>query len=201
MERRPVYFQRQTTSGGKRLLSIGFFTPDDQKSGYIQSFTNHIIGYWTQIEKRRFSHVELRFSNGMVTSVTGDGPVHYEQRFLSNKCYRYFFKLELSAENEEKMEKLAADYAKNKVEFNRIGMCWNFFPITSCFPIKKRENKVFCSEYIVQLLQEGGLLQDKNPFEISVVDLFFILKDEVEEAKLDYNREYTKFKNKNPFNN
>lgn len=200
MERKPISFKRTTTSDGQRLLFIGFFTPDEQKSGYIQSFTNQIIGYWTQIEQRRFSHVELRFSNGMVTSVTADGPVHYEQRFLSNKCYRYFFSLKISAENEDKMEKMAKNYAKNKVGFNRIGMCWNFSPITRCFPIQKRENKVFCSEYIVQLLQEGGLLKDKNPSEISVVDLFFILKDEVEEAKFDYNREYSNFKNKNPFN-
>lgn len=171
--------RREITSDGRHIVTIGFFQPceeQDQQLGCFGNWVNYLAACWTQRDGFNFSHVEMRFSDGFVTSVTQDKPVHYEQKMLSNPNYKAFFQVCLAPQQENKMVKMAKKFAEEKVEFNAGGMWWNFLPLLKYAPLQREGKSVFCSEYMVMLLQEAGLVEDMCPESTSPTDLYIELR-------------------------
>lgn len=166
------YISRNTTPQGHHVIQVGFFQAE---SSCLTSFA-----------QARYAHVELRFSDNAVTSITRDpGYVHYEQgRMLSNPKYRCFFEIALAPAEEARMQEIAREYAKDTTaQFSYLAMIWNFAPITRLWPL----DGLFCSQYVTLLLQKVGLAADLLPARTSPDDLFDYLKHE-RRAIASYNR-------------
>ncbi len=161
------YIERETTPQGQHIVQVGFFAAEPSCIA------------------ARYEHVELRFSDNTVTSITRDpGYVHYEEgRVLSNPKYRCFFQIALDPTEEFRMQTLAQQYALRRESFSYFAMIWNFAPITRWWPI----SGLFCSQYVTVLLQSVGLAADLQPSSTSPDDLFEYLKYE-DRAIASYNR-------------
>lgn len=168
------------SKGATRYIKLGFFSlfnqqqPEDSlqhSSGCI----DHLAGYWIhagRVPALRFGHVELRFSNNKVISITrSGGGVHYEQRVLSKSNYSTFFKIAVTELEEQKMERLAQEIYEQKPSFNLWGMLWNFAPFTSHCTVY-RNNSYFCTELLLKLLQEGGIFLGVDPAKVSPNKLY-----------------------------
>ena len=124
---------------------------------------------------QRYAHVEMRFSDGTVTSITRNpGYVHYDQtRVLSNQNYSCFVSLNVTPEQEERMQNVAYDHYVRKTPFAWFSMYWNFI---CCYPIRNRQS-LFCSQYIVELLQLCDQCMDLDPARTSPTQLYHALVD------------------------
>ena len=182
-----MHVRREVTKDRKHLVTIGFFEPKEQQDmGCFANCVNSIAASWTAREGLTYSHVEMRFSDGIVTSVTQNTPVHLERRVLSNPNYKSFFRIAVAPDKERKMKLLAEKYHKEEVRFNTGGMWWNFIPLLKYIPLQRGGRSVFCSEYMVQLLQEADFLLAIRPESTSPNDLYVELKM-MPEAKLGIN--------------
>jgi len=136
------------TATGLPIIQIGFFSD------------------WNTC-RHRYTHVELRFSDYTVTSITRyPGRVHLIQdKKMSNPRYRGFFEVATTFDNEAKMR----HYAETCTEgFSSFSMYWNF--IVPFCPIRRWG--FFCSAYICKLLQIGGFCEGMDPYRASPDDLF-----------------------------
>lgn len=125
---------------------------------------------------QRFGHVELRFSDGHVTSITRDpGVVHYDcDRILSNSNYSSFFEIDLTEQEESLMQQLAKWHHDQETPFGHVRMYFNF--LCKCCPVRGPK-RLFCSQYIVMLLQNANMLMDLDPDTTSPDALYGALKD------------------------
>lgn len=158
------FIQRDETPQGKRIIQIGFFKGPG--------------GGCTAVASSQYTHVELRFSDGSVTSITRDpGTVHYTQgRTLSNPLYSCFFQVAVEPETEDYMQRRAERFSRDaEMRFSYTAMIWNFAPITRNWPMEG----LFCSQYVCKLLQMALLVTDLNPLTTSPDDLFEALKKDV----------------------
>ena len=162
----------------KVKVTVGFFSPPADDT----SIFNKIASCWSTptSNNRMYSHVELRFSDGAVTSITqSPGIVHYDtSRMLSNSGYQCFYEIEIDLEIEKAMQAYAKMCAEKKIPFNRIAVYWNFVPILSCMPIKANGDAYFCSEYITTLLQKAGFCADLDPATTSPNDVYMSLRND-----------------------
>jgi hypothetical protein len=160
----------------KKTITIGFFTPPPDDASWV----SRMVACWSASKNggRRhvYSHVELRFSDGAVTSITqSPGYVHYEtNRLLSNVGYRCFFELSIDASLELAMQQYAQECARQQISFNRLAMYWNFIPCLP--PIYSNGQSFFCSEYITTLLQMCNACSELTPALTSPTDLYESLK-------------------------
>jgi hypothetical protein len=146
--------QREVTECGLRIVQIGFFRVNSCCSKY--------------------GHVEIRFSDGTITSITRDpGYVHFEPGRLMTR-YNCFFQIHLTSLEEEAMEQKAFDAHQNKVPFSYMSMIWNFAPLTRNYPL----NGEFCSSYVTKLLQMVGYCEELDPRRTSPDDLFKCLVED-----------------------
>jgi hypothetical protein len=177
---------RHVTSKGMHVIQLGFFNVLDETS-----CLSGVVSWWTG---GKYGHVELRFSDGYVTSITENpGKVHYEKRVLSNENYRCFFNVAVSPKHEAAMQRAAQLCAQNEIPFSKFAMIWNFLPIvSSCFPMRATgSNFFFCSQYITRLLQTAELFPDLDPDVTSPNDLYRVLLDATQRgaASVGMNRE------------
>lgn len=145
------------TAQGTPIVQIGFFKSQS--------------AFWGQ----KYDHVELRFSDGTVTSITRNpGRVHYTSgRQLSNPLYSCFFQIAIDSEKESHVQIMAQNAAHDDtVRFSYAAMIWNFLPIGSCYPMQG----TFCSQYVTSLLKEMDMCKDLNPLTTSPDILFDNLK-------------------------
>ena len=165
---------RNLTRSGKRIVRIAFFEPDDRNGTMLGSVAAFCTANKTG---RTFSHVEMMFSDGAVTSVTQDpGVVHYDEtRLLSNPRYRHVYEIYINPKEERVMVAFAKDCVRRRVGFNKCAMYWNFIPC--CIAIRRNGSEYFCSEYITQMLQSIGYVPDLDPAVTSPNDLYLALKE------------------------
>jgi len=155
--------------GKKFVVKIGFRKADKDDKSWMGYFAK----YFTAIESKHiYEHVEMRFSDGIVTSITQKpGKIHYlKDKMMSHWKYSRFYELYVTWDEEQIMQSYAENAARNEIPFNKCGMYWNFTPC--CFPIDKKGKAFFCSEYIVTLLQLIGLLNDLDSYTTSPNKLF-----------------------------
>jgi len=172
--------RRDTTPDGRHVVTIGFFEPAEQRQelGCFGNRVNSIASCWTARDGAHYSHVEMRFSDGTVTSVTQNKPVHFERRLLSNQNYKAFYHINMEGWKEKEMMDMAKQFHTDEIEFNKGGMWWNFLPLLKHIPLQRQGRSVFCSEYIVMLLQKAGYLNGLSPETVSPSDLYIELKQE-----------------------
>ena len=177
----PLHKRRELTQEGNPVITIGFFQPKEQREefGCFGNMVNSITSRWTMIQEgHNFSHVELRFSTGETTSVTQNSPVHYKERLLSNPNYTHFWKMTVTQAQEQEMMDMAKDYCNRQVAFNTRGMWWNFIPLLKCMPVQRDGRAVFCSEYVVMLLQRAGIMHGIKPALTSPNELYMYLQQD-----------------------
>jgi hypothetical protein len=169
------YRQRNLSRSGKRIVRVAFMEPNDLENSLMSRMASCLTANDTG---KTYSHVEVMFSDGAVTSITQNpGTVHYDDtRFLSNPRYRCFFETYLTAKQEDAMQAFARSCAAREVPFNQCGMFWNFIPC--CFKVRKTGDAYFCSEYVTQLFQTIGYLADLDPATTSPNDLYRQLKND-----------------------
>lgn len=128
-----------------RVVTVGFF----KNEGCYKTF-------------QKYSHVEVRFSDGTVTSITRNpGYVHYDQtRVLSKSNYTCFMSINVTPDQEEAMQQLAYHHYVHRTPFGSVAMFWNFLCLLC--PIRS-ESSLFCSQYVIKLFQRGGILLDIDP--------------------------------------
>lgn len=95
-------------------------------------------------------------------SITRDpGVVHYDaDRILSSSNYSSFFEIELNFQQESTMQQLAKWHFEQETPFGHVRMYFNF--LCKCCPVRGPK-RLFCSQYIVMLLQSAGLLMHLDP--------------------------------------
>ncbi len=150
------------TPSGQHILQIGFFA-------------NGNCGH-------RYSHVELRFSDGSVTSITRfPGRVHLIQdKQMSNPLYSGFYQIAVSPIIEQKMRYYAETCSES---FSSFSMYWNFL-CPACCTVRKWG--FFCSAYICKLLHIAGFCEEMDPYRVSPDDLYRELGND-ERALCSYN--------------
>lgn len=145
----------------KVTITIGFYRPEQ-----LDVCSSCLYSHKTDA-KRIYTHVELRFSDNSITSITRDpGTVHYFKagKDLSRQGYTCFFEIDVNSSLELAMKDYAQDCADKEIPFNYWGMYFNFIPILNTFYTYDSEcTSFFCSEYIVHVLQKGGMFGDLIP--------------------------------------
>lgn len=124
---------------------------------------------------QKYSHVEVRFSDGTVTSITRNpGHVHYDQtRVLSKSNYSCFMSINVTTEDETLMQDFAYQHYIQQTPFAALAMWWNFV----CLPCPIRSNKsFFCSQYVVKIFQHCGMLMELDADRTSPTQLFNALQ-------------------------
>jgi len=165
----------RTMIKNKFVIQIGFRSADKTDN----SWTGYLATYFTSINsKHTYTHVEMRFSDGTVTSITQKpGTIHYLQgKMMSHHKYSRFYELHVTWDEEQRMQNYAENAAREEIPFNKCGMYWNFIPC--CFPIDKKGKAFFCSEYIVTLLQLIDHLPDLDPHTTSPNKLFEAIEND-----------------------
>lgn len=149
------------TPSGLHILQIGFFSGGN-------------------CCRHKYSHVELRFSDGTVTSITRNpGRVHliYDKQ-MSNPLYSGFYQISVSPVIEQQMRYYAETCTES---FSSFSMYWNFL-----FPCTVRRWGFFCSAYICKLLHIASFCTDLDPYRTSPDDLYKELSID-ERALCSYN--------------
>ena len=182
---------RYVTHSGRPVVQVAFYSPEKQNMlqddrGYC-NVMNSLAACWTSDGTNYFSHCEIRFSNNKACSVTSKrvinwktgekigGYVHYKPRsFASN--YNMFIEFSVSQKQESLMIKRAKEYEKMRIPFNEAGMKLNFVAPFKWWPINRERRSFFCSELIVTLLQDIGMLKNLKPHATSPNNLFNELK-------------------------
>lgn len=148
------HVDRNTLSNGLHIIQIGFFASSRNACA---------CGH-------RYSHVELRFSDYSVTSITKTptGKVHLiPQKRMSNPNYCCFFEIAVRPEVEDEMLKFAERHA-DSTTFSILAMYTNFI---CCFTVRNPQS-TFCSAYVCRLLQICDVCKGLDPDRTSPDDLF-----------------------------
>lgn len=184
--------ERKVTKTGLRIVCVGFYSPefDPSIANGNAGWMNRLASWWTSNDQGLvYSHVELRFSDGALTSITRNpGTVHYIPsqigRLLSNPGYNSFWELYCTAEQEEAMQRYAMECARVGIPFNGTAQYWNFIPGLSCLPIRAQGSAFFCSEYVTTLLQRADFLQELDAATTSPTQLHDALVAAARETNL-----------------
>lgn len=162
-----------------RYIQLGFFSYFNELAVEESLLHNAgcldtITGWYMHAGRKPalcFGHAELRFSDNKAISITRGQGIHYEQRVLSKCNYSTFFKIAVTAREEQRMQHYAQEIYEQKPSFNLWGMLWNFLPLTSSCAVH-RKNAYFCTELLVKILQEGGIFLGVDPSKVSPNDLY-----------------------------
>ena len=167
-----------------KQVSVAFYATLNGKL----SFADRLVSWWTKPRNsstsKTFTHVELRFGSQSTTSITQrEGVVHYEEsKLLQSKNYASFLTVQVEPQQYRDMQQMAVSFCENKVAFNTRGMVCNFLPLLRCcFASSGQDDagfyeQVFCSQYVVLLLQEGGFVSWLDPAHTTPNDLYEALK-------------------------
>lgn len=122
-----------------RSLDIVFYrpSPDDH-------WLNHLVSFASP----PYSHCDLRFDDGTVTSIYQNETVFHEQKSLSRKNYEWL-SLTLTDDEMDEVRAFCDRSLLSSVGFDRVGMFLSYLPV----PLWHSPNRTFCSKYIWQALQ------------------------------------------------
>lgn len=187
------------TEAGLRRVKILFYSFASPSEGTADTVQTRVSACWTRDPEvdHVITHCELRFSDGTATSITSSSNrVHYERRLHTKENYCDVIEYHVSAETEGRMQAEAKRMADDpNVQFNYYGFMWNFIPVLRWWPVRRQMRHVFCSEYVVHLLQMGGFLMRLDAALTSPMMLFKAAQQDIADGKahLSWNREYGKF--------
>jgi hypothetical protein len=195
-------YEDVSRNNGDPIIKLAFFGEDPDLGWFGKKWSR--FGAWLTEQyvdnsERYYTHVEVRFSRGQVSSVNQvHGKVYMvDEKMLSRSGYSCFFQTVISRDQQDIIEKIARQYTANETPFNLKGLLCNFTPgFRHCMGTNQHGKKVFCSEYIVILLQSIGMFDDLNAYETSPSDLYKKVRNSPM-WKLSYNRELSAVRLKN----
>jgi hypothetical protein len=128
-----------------RQLTMAFYSPgvDDK------SWVNKLV---VMCSKNPYSHCELIFDNGLATSILHGENIFCKKRTFASENYT-FKGFNVSHATHEKIYNYACQESRKNIPFSSSAM------LTPVIRWKLRQQPVgtFCSKYIVELLQHGGI--------------------------------------------
>lgn len=143
----------------KRKVELVFYATD-QDGNWYDRLTHDMISWMSAIkgDSNRFMHVEMVFENGLSLGVDDVDPVHLDdKKFGRDGCKHITMYVPESAYNA--IYKSAQDFEKRGTEFNFAGEHVNFLCfIPDALKIDRKGKRVFCSELLTRVLQDGGFL-------------------------------------------
>lgn len=177
---------RYVTEEGNPVVQIAFYEPRGSQNGQC-AWMNSLAACWTSDGVNKFSHCEIRFSNGRCCSVTDaavdpetgeeyGGFVHYSKRSLRRDGYM-FVEFAVNRKQEKSMIECAREAKKMKIPFNQAGMRLNFVAPFKWMPIDRGGTAYFCSELVTTILHKAGMLLHLRPCTVSPNSLFSELKE------------------------
>lgn len=127
-----------------RYITIAFLKYTNDQTSYINYITYAISG--------QFTHCEIVFEDNKSCGIYQN-----ENVFLRRKKYHrdewVFKKIRVSQNQYKRILNLAKTIVKNGATFNYIG----FLRALTAFPRPTTEDRFFCSELVIYLLQSVGL--------------------------------------------
>lgn len=135
-----------------RTIQVLFYRPSAQ-----DPLMNRIVAYIDP----PFSHVEVRFEDGMASSIFSGESVFFRPRTFANPHYT-IITLTVPEQDYRKMHRRCYDCAEEQVAFDSYGM---YTSILTIFPSFQSPRKTFCSKYVCEVLQMGGVkeVQGQRP--------------------------------------
>jgi hypothetical protein len=130
---------------GCRQLTLAFYRPGPED----QSWMNRLV-VW--LSRNPYSHCELIFENGLATSI-----MHGENVFCKKRTFasaQYVFKgFNVSHATHEKIYQYACLQSNANIPFSTSAMLSPALGVK----LQKTPGGTFCSKYIVEVLQHGGV--------------------------------------------
>ena len=128
-----------------RTVRLCFYEPRNSEE---EPWINHLVAYFG---KHYVSHVEIQFEDEMAASIYAQEEVFFRKRSYANPCYR-IKAFTISSQSYDLMYKFCASSASRHVGFSNLKMC-----LGPLFGYKGSSDLTFCSEFVTQTLQVGGV--------------------------------------------
>ena len=124
-----------------RQIDIVFYKPrtDDQ-------WLNHLVAFMSP----PYSHCDLRFDDGVVTSIYQNEPVYQEYKSLSREGYEWV-SLAFSDSEYDAIRRFCDASYHNGVMFDYVGMFLSYLPYSP----RTSPDTTFCSKFIWDALQQS----------------------------------------------
>jgi len=170
-------FEDVSRHNNQPIIKLAFFTMSKEHSWWKRKWTEWSAWFTGQYTEQHifYDHVELRFSRGQVTSINYNyGRVYMvDEKMLDRSGYSCFYQTSVTRAQQRRMQEMAQHFVDKNIPFNLRGMLCNFTPgFKHCLGIDREGQAVFCSEYIVHVLQAGGIFVDMEASKTSPNDLF-----------------------------
>lgn len=137
-----LFKNAQSCRQQERTVQILFYKPLDQ-----DVFMNRLVSYLDP----PFCHVELRFENGMASSIFAGEKVFFKQRTYANPNY-LIEAITVPDASYLDMYHLCAERARGGVGFDSLGMYTSILPLIKA---PKSPASTFCSRHVTEVLQAG----------------------------------------------
>lgn len=129
-----------------RTIQILFYKPIEN-----DFFMNRLVSYIDP----PFCHVELRFENGMASSIFAGEKVFFKQRTYANPNY-VIEAITVPDRNYMDMYRMCAERERIGMGFDSFGMYTSIIPIIK--PLSS--NLTFCSRHVTEVLQFGNAVPE-----------------------------------------
>jgi len=147
-----------------RTVQILFYKPIKN-----DLFMNQVVAYFDP----PFCHVEIRFENGMASSIFAGEKIFFKFRTYANPNY-LIEAISVPEPDYMAMYKLCVDRERAGIGFDSFGMYTSIVPLIHNNNIKS----TFCSRHVTEVLQAGNVPEVKNlnPCKVSPSKLYHLLK-------------------------
>jgi len=99
-----------------------------------------------------FVHVEIRFEDGMASSIFAGEPLFFRQRTFANPNY-HVETLTVEPSDYNSMYRFCQERARQGIRFDNLGMYLAILPLLSFTP----PHKTFCSRHVTETLHIGNV--------------------------------------------
>ena len=154
LQRGGVAIQRTETithgAAATRQLIMAFYSPGE----HDKSWVNKLV---VMCSKNPYSHCELIFDNGLATSIMHGENIFCKKRTFASENYT-FKGFNVSHATHEKIYQYACQESRKNIPFSSSAM---LTPVIG-WKLSQRSEGTFCSKYIVEVLQHGGITWAMN---------------------------------------
>lgn len=125
-----------------RHIDVVFYKPnaDDQ-------FLNHLVAFVSP----PYSHCDLRFDDGVVTSIYQNESVYQERKSLSREGYEWV-SLAFSDSEYDAIRRFCDSSFQRGVSFDYVGMILSYLP----YNFRNSPDRTFCSKFVWDALQQSN---------------------------------------------
>jgi hypothetical protein len=130
----------------------------------MSPWQNFLVDFQEYITGSYYIHIALgtiskKSGNMIIDEIMFGERVRHGQRNMKHN-YNEKMTVKVSKAKYKKLKKYLRLQRRNKVGFNHVAFFWNFFPVTSLFPLKGYG--VYCVQYIAEALEYAGIINLKG---------------------------------------